>query len=74
MIISFRSPICLFHRQRPRGRAVKSADDHLTALSGVGSSTYETSQVLLVGVSGGFSRDSPVFHPRTDWPVSYELK
>ena len=36
--------------------------------------TCETSQVLLAGVSGGFSRDSPVFAPPTDWPVSYELK
>ena len=51
---------------------------HLTAVSGVGSSpalaTCETSQVLLAGVSGGFSRGSPVFAPPTDWPVSYELK
>ena len=66
----------------PRGRAVKSAVslslDHLTAVSGAGSSpalaTCETSQVLLAGVSGGFSRGSPVFAPPTDWPVSYELK
>ena len=36
--------------------------------------TCETSQVLLAGVSGGFSRGSPVFAPPTDWPVSYELK
>ena len=61
----------------PCGRAVKSAViDHLTA--GVGSSpalaTYETSQVLLAGVSGGYSRGSPVFAPPTDWPVSYKLK
>ena len=52
--------------------------DHLTAVSGVGSSptrgTCETSQVLLLGVSGGFSRGSPVFDQPTDWPVSYELK
>ena len=45
--------------------------DHLTAVSGVGSSpvlaTCETSQVLLAGVSGGFSRGSPVFAPPTDW-------
>ena len=34
----------------------------------------ETSQVLLAGVSGGFSRGSAVFAPPTDWPVSYELK
>ena len=34
----------------------------------------ETSQVLLAGVSGGFSWGSPVFAPPTDWPVSYELK
>ena len=46
-----------------RGRAVKSAVslslDHLTAVSGGGSSpalaTCETSQVLLAGVPGGFS-------------------
>ena len=47
-------------------------------MSGVGSSpalaTCETSQVLLAGVSGGFSRGSPVFAPPTDWPISYELK
>ena len=36
--------------------------------------TCETSQVLLAGVSDGFSRGSPVFAPPTDWPVSYELK
>ena len=40
--------------------------DHRTAVSGVVASsrtrcTCETSQVLLAGVSGGFSRDSPVF-------------
>ena len=69
----------------PRGRVVKSAPDisllHLTirsSVSGVGSgpalATCETSQVLLAGVSGGFSRGSPVFAPPTDWPVSYELK
>ena len=38
---------------------------NLTAVSGVGSSpalaTCETSQVLLAGVPGGFSRGSPVF-------------
>ena len=49
----------------PRGRVGKVAEfqcslsfDHLTAVSGVGSSpalaTCETSQVLLAGVSGGF--------------------
>ena len=52
--------------------------DRLTAVTGVGSSptlaTCETSQVLLVGVSGGFSRGSPIFTSPTDWPVSYELK
>ena len=66
----------------PRGRAVKSAVsyslDHLTAVAGVASSpalaTCETSQVLLAGVPGGFSRGSLVFAPPTDWPVSYELK
>ena len=45
--------------------------------SGVGSSpalaTCETSQVLLAGVPGGFSRGSPVFAPPTDWPVSAQL-
>ena len=38
---------------------------------GVGSSpalaTYETSQVLLAGVSDVFSRSSPVFAAPTDW-------
>ena len=51
---------------------------HLTSVSGVVSSpalaTCETSQVLLAGVPGGFSRGTPVFAPPTDWPVSYELK
>ena len=46
--------------------------DHLTAVSGV--ATFETSQFLLAGVSGGFSRGFPVFAPPVDWPVSYELK
>ena len=51
----------------------------ITAVSGVGSSPAlakcETSQVLLAGVSGGFSGPSfPVFAPLTDWLVSYELK
>ena len=44
--------------------------NHLTAVSGVGSipalATCETSQVLLAGVPGGFSRGSPVFAPPTD--------
>ena len=52
----------------PRGRAVKSAVseslDHLTAVSGGGSSsalaTCETSKVLLAGVPGGFSRGTPI--------------
>ena len=52
--------------------------DHLIAVSGVGSSptwrTCKTSQVLLEGVSGGFSRGSPVFAPPADWRVPYELK
>ena len=47
-------------------------------MSGVGSSpalaTCETSQVLLAGLPGGFSRGSPVFAPPTDWPISYELE
>ena len=34
---------------------------------------HETSQVLLAGVPGGFSRGSSVFAPPTDWSVSYEL-
>ena len=59
----------------PRGRVVRSADislPHLTIRSHV--ATCGTSQVLLAGVSGGFSRGSPVFAPPTDWLVSYELK
>ena len=47
--------------------------DHLTAVSGVGSSpalaTCETSQVLLAGVSGGFPGVLP-FRPPIDWLVS----
>ena len=51
------------------GRTVKGAVslslDHLTTVSGVGSSlalaTCETSQVLLAGLLGGFSRGSPIF-------------
>ena len=35
--------------------------------------TCETSQVLLAGVPGGFSRGSPVFAPPSDWSFSYEL-
>ena len=45
-------------------------------MSGVGLSpalaTCETSQVLLAGVSGGFSWGSPVFAPPTNWPISYD--
>ena len=58
---------CLNELSGPRGREIKSAVsfDHLTAVSGVGLSpalaTCETSQVLLAGVPGGFSRGSPVF-------------
>ena len=52
--------------------------NHLAAVSGVGLSstlaTCETSQVLLAGVPGGFSRGSPIFAPPTEWPISYELK
>ena len=52
--------------------------DHVTAVSGEDSSpalaTCVTSQVLLAGVPGVFSRGSPVFAPPVDWPVSYELK
>ena len=52
-----------------RGPAVKSAIseslNYLSAVSGVGSSPAlakcETSQVLLAGCAGGFSRGSPVF-------------
>ena len=62
----------------PHGRAVKSAVEHLTAVSGVGSSpalaTCETSQVLPAGVPGGFPRGSPIFAQPINWPVSYELK
>ena len=47
--------------------------DHLTAVTGVGSSpalaTCETSQVLLAGVSGGFPGVLP-FRPTYDWLVS----
>ena len=52
--------------------------DHYTAVSGVAPSptrgTCEASQVLLAGVSGGFSRGSPFYAPPTEGPVSYELK
>ena len=57
--------------------------DHLTVVSGVGSSstqgTCETNQkkkkkVLLACVAGVFSRGSSVFAPPSDWFVSYELK
>ena len=34
--------------------------------------TCETSQVLLAGVPGGFSRGTPVFAPPTVWCFSYE--
>ena len=59
--------------RRPRGRAVKGAVslslEHLTAVSGVGSSPALAT--CLACVSGGFSRGSSVFAPPT---VSYELK
>ena len=48
--------------------------DHLTTVSGVGSSpalaTCETSQVLLAGVSGGFPGVLPFRPTYTDWLVS----
>ena len=51
--------------ERLRALFLNHSLDHLTAVSDVGSSpalaTCETSQVLLAGVSGGFSRGSPVF-------------
>ena len=52
--------------------------DHLTAVTGVGSSptrgTCETSfSVLLLGVPDDFSQGFPVFAPPTDWLVLYEL-
>ena len=47
---------------------------YLTAVSGVGSSpalaTCETSQVLVAGVSGGFSRGTPVSPHLPVWLVS----
>ena len=51
----------------------------MTTVSGEGlrptQGICETSQVLLVGVTGFFfSQGSPVFAPLTDWPVPYELK
>ena len=39
-----------------------------------GTDMSQASQVLFAGVPGGFSQDSPIFAPPTDWPVSYELK
>ena len=60
--------------ERLRALFLNHSLDHLTIVSGVGSSpsraTCETSQVLLAGVSGGFSRGSPVFAPPSDWSVS----
>ena len=54
----------MFH-ERPPLSAVSESLDHLTAVSGVGSSTTlaqcETSQVLLAGVPGGFSQGPFVF-------------
>ena len=45
--------------------------DHLTAVSGADSNPTRAHvrHVLLVGVPGGFSQDSPIFAPPTDWPV-----
>ena len=64
--------------ERLRAMFLNHSIDHLTTVSGVGSSpalaTCATSQVLLAGVPGGFSLGPSVFAPPTDWPVSYELK
>ena len=53
-----------------RALIFRSPFDHLTAVFYVGSSPTrgicETSQVLLVDVSGVFS----IFAPSTDWPIS----
>ena len=65
----------------PRGRVNKVAEfqrslsfDHLTAVTGVGSSpalaTCETSHVLLAGVSGGFPGVLPFRPTYRDWLVS----
>ena len=49
---------------------VKNLKPHLSHTQG----TYETIQVLLVGVPGVVSRGTPIFAPPTDWPISYDLK
>ena len=68
----------------PCGRVVKVADfsalDHsiispLWVRASLGARvTCGTSQVLLAGVSGGFSPGTPVFAPPTDWSVSIWVK
>ena len=53
---------------------VQPSSSSMTELKNDALATCETSQVLLAGVSGVFSRGSPILAPPTDWPVSYELK
>ena len=59
--------------------------DHLTTVSSVGLSpawgTCDTSQVVLVGVLGGFSKGTPLFAPpisfgciSLDWDVKLKRK
>ena len=75
LLVKLRSPLRMFLAV---GDTIKPNLTNLTAVSGVGSipalATCETSQVLLAGVSGGFSQGFPVFAPPTDWHVSYEVK
>ena len=62
--------------ERLRALFLNQSFDHLTAVSGAGSSpalaTRETSKVLLAGVPGGFLGVLS-FSPTYYWPVSYEL-
>ena len=56
--------ISIFSSLEPKAQKVSFGVGSIPALA-----TCETSQVLLAGVSGFFSRGSPVFAAPTDWPV-----
>ena len=73
LTMALRRPRCT---RDPRGRVVKVADfsalnhsiiSSLWVRASLGARvTFGTSQVLLAGVSGGFSPGTPVFAPPTD--------
>ena len=71
-----RAKISLFETQSPYFKTQISlfGPKKISHVCPTQGTSCETSQVVLAGVPGVFSRGSPVFAPPTDWPISYELK